>query len=159
MKLMEIKRTQLSNNSSYTNNKYSIQQHNLKRESVNYKIIRVLKGHQGEAAYHLVLQLRERDAIMLLAQKICFSFNRRMVNGYVSIQRCYKCQLRRTTARNCPNEEACANCSDYHNVTDCTKRKYSCAHCRLIVNKHAGVCRKASVHIQHPFTIDNAAPI
>lgn len=93
-------------------------QRSLKRESVSFKIIRVLKGCQGQAASHLVIQLAERDAIILLSQKICIGFNKCTVKHYISIQRSFKCQLICYTTINSPNEEACACCGGIHNARD-----------------------------------------
>lgn len=60
-------------------------QRSLRRESVQFKIIRVLRGRKGEVTPRLVLQLTERDALLLLSQKPTFGFNCCTVKRYVFI--------------------------------------------------------------------------
>lgn len=121
----------------------------LKRQ-IQYKVVRILRGRPGTETSHLVLQLNERDALILMAAKVCIGFNRCTVRRYVSIQRCFHCQLIGHTAKDCKNPEACAKCGQQHNAQDCRSSRYNCVNCRQLVDYYNGDYRRAGVHTQHP---------
>lgn len=120
------------------------------RKKVQYKLIRVLKGRQGEETSHLVLQLLERDALQLMAGKLCIGFNRCTVRRYVFIQRCFNCQEIGHTARGCQNAEACAKCGKGHNIKDCTSKNEECVNCKKVLDYYKGDHRRAGLYEKHP---------
>lgn len=122
----------------------------LKKEDIPYKLIRTLKGRQCDGTSHLVIQLLERDATVLMANKMCIGFNRCTVKRHIFIQRCFNCQQLGHMARTCQNPVACAHCGKGHNVKNCAAKYYDCVNCRQVVNDFGGNYRAAGVHTQHP---------
>ena len=102
----------------------------------------ILNIQAGSDRSHLVLQLPEDDARLLLHKgKIFLGFNSCSIQRYISVIRCYKCQRFDHMARNCKFEHVCAVCGGNHPTgggpdgsPPCSKRP-RCINCLAIIEE------------------------
>lgn len=102
----------------------------LRREGVTMKVIKVLKGRGEVQTSNVVIELLERDALRLCGEKLRIGFYTCIVKKYLTIQRCYRCQMLDHTVATCTRKIACEMCMGTHTVTECrNKEKPKCANC------------------------------
>lgn len=102
----------------------------LRYEGVKMKIIKIIKGNKEMQTSHLVVELLEKDALRLHDEKLRMGFYTCQVKKYLTVQRCFRCQMLNHTAATCTRRITCEICMGNHTADVCKSRdRPKCTNC------------------------------
>lgn len=98
------------------------------RDYGSFEIVKGIKTRNGKINWLIDVDSRSKE-MLLQMKRVCIDYDRYRVVEFISINRCFKCQVFGHIASKCSGDIHCVKCSGPHGQSECKSVETTCYNC------------------------------